>query len=208
MSAILKQRNIFVTQEFELADDSLKVRVSRPFSYADNEIKFENITSVITRLKAPNTILSIISIIMFAGIIITVISHFTDSKGSNVDDIIFYIILLSLFIFLLRLTYENKVNLIILNGQSLSFYANSPNKQAVNDYIQQIFIEQKKYLLKRYAQDDPYLSEEQLSANLKWLWERKIINDLELDDLRFTLLSKNSNQKIVGFRFNSSDNDS
>lgn len=206
MNTILKQRNFFVTKEFEITEDALKVRTSQPFSYADAEIKFENITSVITRHREPNSFLSLFTILIFICAVCAIISHFFQAYGSEIEDIAVYLILLSVFVFLLSLTYKNNVNLILLSGGSLPFYARSPSSNTVNEFIQEIYAQQKVYLLNRYAQNDPFLTEDQLSTNLKWLWERKIINDAELDDLRYKLLSKNTPQKIVGFRFNSPEN--
>jgi hypothetical protein len=206
MNTILKQRNFFVTKEFEIMEDSLKVRTSQPFSYADAEIKFENITSVITKFREPNRVLSLFTILIFICAVCAVISHFFAANGSEIEDIALYIILFAVFVFLLGLTYKNNVNLVLFTGHSITFYARSPSSNAVNEYIHQILAQQKIYLLKRYAENDLFLSEDQLSTNLKWLWERKIINDSELEDLRHKLLSKNSAQKVVGFRFNSSDN--
>ncbi len=71
------------------------------------------------------------------------------------------------------------------------------------EFINNLFAEQKKYLINRYAKHDPYLSVDQVNTNLKWLWDRKIIDDQELNDLRSKLLPKPNTNDTVGFKINS-----
>lgn len=202
MERILKQRNLFVTKEFELTDGILKIKVSTPISKIENQVKFEDISKIVSRKMAPNTTFLVFSILLFLGVVITTFSFFFETKEpSSTQDIMFYVVLLMIFLLFMRLTYENIVSLWLFTGGSVILYANSPRKEVVNDFIDLLHQEQKEYLLNRYAVSDPFLTEDQMSVNLKWLWERKIINQEELQQLREELLPKpQASHTVIGFK--------
>jgi len=204
MERILKQRNLFVTKEFELGDGILKIKQATPISHLEMQAKFEDISFTVTRKQTPNTTFLIFSILLFLGVVITTISFFFETKQpSTAQDIMLYIALLAVFLLFLRLTYENIVTIWLINGASVVLYANSPNKGRVNEFIALMYNEQKQYLLNRYAISDPFLTDEQLTNNLRWLWERKVINQEELQKLRDELLQKQTtSHKVVGFKIN------
>lgn len=207
MGSILKQRNFFVTKTYELTDRSLKIRLSTFFSLIEEEISFEEITHRIVRKKLPNFLVAIPAVILLICTIITLYSHFFDVKGSGIDDIAVYSVLLLIFSGLTVFTYENEIKIMLANGKYLSFYPKSPNEKEVNDFLAKMKVDQKAYLLRSYAKSDPYLSTEQLANNIKWLWDRKIIDNDELDDLRNKLLPKpNGGGSSVGFTFNPTNN--
>jgi hypothetical protein len=102
-------------------------------------------------------------------------------------------------------TYEKLINLSLTDRRIIALYQNSPNEKEVSDFLDLLKKEQKTFLLWRYAKHDPYVSTEQLAGNLSWLYDRNIINENELDQLRSNLLGKN-NDGQVGFKFNQVDN--
>ena len=205
MSAILKQRYFLLKKEFELNDRSLKIKISTPLSFVEDEINFEDVILKITRKKVPNFIFLGLSMCLFIAIIITVCSHFFEKNGSGIDDILVYVVLFIIFSLLLVFTYENEIKILLFNGKYLSFYPNSPTKEEVLNFIEKLKTTHKECLLNRYAKADPYLSPEQLSNNLKWLWERKVIDDTELHELKSQLLPKSGGGSSVGFKFNPMD---
>lgn len=205
MDNVLKQRNFLSTKIFELTDESLIIKISKPLNYAEFQYNFEDISLRITRNKKPNQIILILCIMLFVLISIAIFSHFFDKDGSSWADIMFYCIPLSISLFLLYVTFENEVNVILNNVGYISFYANSPNRSQVDEFLSLMKEKQKKYLLHKYATLDPYLTDEQLANNLKWLRDRNIINESELEHLRSSLLQKYPNATL-GFKFNTDNN--
>jgi hypothetical protein len=205
MNTILRQRRFFLTKTFEITDKSLKVKVSTPISSVEEEIDFENISTKYTRKKLPKIVFLIFSFLLLIAVIITVFSHFIEKNGSTISDIMVYVVLFIIFTSLLFLTYENEISVLLYIGKSLKFYIDSPSVEETENFIEHLKKNQKAYLLRRYGEYSSYLTEEQMSNNLKWLWERKIIDDLELKDLREKILEKPPGQH-VGFRFNTESN--
>ncbi|MFD2146854.1 hypothetical protein [Mucilaginibacter antarcticus] len=191
-----------MTKEFEITENSLKVKTIRLLNSVENEIPFESITSVITRYRETNNVLTLIAALGFICCACAIISHFFVSGGSTIEDIGIYSALFVSLVFLIGLTYTNNVNIKLLTGHSIHFLARSPNQVMVNQYIQKVFDQQKQYLIRRYIYADTDSSHEQLTTNLKWLWERNIINETEWHQLRQELLHKSSQDKIIGFKFN------
>jgi len=202
MPAILNQRNFFVTKRFEITEHSLKVAIKSPVSYIEDEFPFEEITKKYTRKKTANLFTLIPCILCIIGVIITVCSHLLEKNGSSIEDILVYGVLGIIFLVLSVFNFENVINLMLVNGRLLSFYADSPNKIDVDAFLELLLSDQKKYLLNRYAKSDPYVSAEQSSANLKWLRDRNIIDDAELTDLQAKILPKPGGNSSVGFRIN------
>jgi len=104
----------------------------------------------------------------------------------------------------LYFTFENEIKLPYSIGH-ISFYANSPNEVQVNSFLELLRQKQKEYLLKKYATPDPYLTDEQLANNLKWLRNVNVISETELEQLRNSLLQKYPTVTL-GFKFNTDNN--
>jgi len=206
MGAILKQRNLFITREFEISDRFLKVNISKPLSSIEDEFNLEDISTKTVRKRSPNKVLMYISLALLVFMLITIISHFTEKDGSSLLDILVYAILFVPSLFLFYITYQNVVHLILNDKRYLIFYANSPTKLEVDEFLENIKQNQKKYLLNRYAKQDPYVSDEQLANNLQWLYDRKIITETEFEELRSKLLPKIGSNLSVGFKFNPGNN--
>jgi hypothetical protein len=205
MSAILKQRNLFVTKRFEIAHNCIKVAIKSPISYFEDEIAFEDIGRKSIRKKSHNLFLLIPGLLAIVGVIVTVYSHFFEEKGSSAEDILVYLVLAILFLTISAFAFENVITFTTYNYKIITFYANSPVKVEVDNFVEQMLAQQKKYLLNRYGKADPYLSSEQLAVNLKWLRDRNVINDAELDELRIKILPKPGGSS-VGFQFNPGSN--
>ncbi|QKJ30065.1 hypothetical protein HQ865_09945 [Mucilaginibacter mali] len=204
METILKQRRFIVTKLFELTDRSLKVTVSTLTSSNAIEIDFENITTKISHQKGPKRIPTIFTGLSLAGLIICILSHFLEKNGSKTEDVLFYFVVFVACALITYLSYENELNLLLIHGTKLTFFANSPTKKTVEDFLSLIKKHQKEYLLNRYATADDLLSQEQLATNLRWLLERNIIDSEECEVLKQKLIiPKTEHVKTVGFTFGS-----
>lgn len=199
---ILKQRNLLTTQIFEITDKSLKFQHKRPLHFFENEYSFEEVGTKVIYQKKPYLPGVIASFFSFLLALILFFSYLNDSRDTPLYSVL---ICIGIFILLLIITYlkqENLAKLFLTNGFPITFYGNSPSETDVSAFLKVFFAEQKRYLINRYAKADPYLSVEQVSNNLKWLWDRKIIEDEELSELRIKLLPKPAGNDAVGFKIN------
>ncbi|MES2112552.1 MAG: hypothetical protein V4577_27610 [Bacteroidota bacterium] len=206
MSTILKQRNFVLTQIFEITDNSLIVRSKTPTGFSEAQFRFEDITKQTYRVKKAKTM----SIIGFCcSFFITIVLYFSWIDNSKEMPLAMVAgagcvtIICALGAFFIR---ENYIQLFLVNGSFLKFFATSPNSKEVDEFMEIFFEQQKKYLLGRYARADEYLNPEQLSAGLQWLWNRNFIEDEELNELRLKILPKPSPSSPMGFQFNQSPN--
>jgi len=201
MSTILKQRNFLITQIFEISDRSLKITVRKPLNYLENEFTFEELGVKIVRLQKPYLPSIIGASIMLLVSILFFYSYLTNSKETPFYEVILCLGLLTFLTLMSFALHENVVKLFLFDLSFISFYANSPNKKQVNDFLSLLRERQKIYLLARYAKADPYLSPEQLSNNLNWLWNRGIIDNIELEHLREKIIPKPQSDSSIGFKF-------
>lgn len=206
MPTILKQRNFLASKIFEITDKSLRVISKTPFSYFENEFSFEELGTKTIHQKKPYLPGLIGCFLSLAVTIIVLFAYINNSKEDPFYEVLYC---LSFFLFMAFITYLNHENLLTMflyNGLPLIFFRSSPNKTEVDNFLMSLYAEQKKYLLNRYAKTDPYLTFEQIGLNLKWLWDRKIITDDELNNYRLKLLPKPKNIGSVGFNINPSSN--
>lgn len=205
MSTILKQRFYFVTKRFEITSNSLKMDIKNPLNYIEDEFAFEEISKKLTRRKSPNLFTVVPGLACLVATFITTYSHFYQKDGNSVADIMMYAVPGAVLLMISAFNFKNIINLMLHDKRTVPFYADSPTKTEVDDFLAQILAEQKKYMLARYAKADPYLSVEQSSNNLQWLRDRNIINDFELEELRIKILPKPGNSS-VGFKFKPGSN--
>ncbi len=205
MTNILQQRRFLKKRHFELTDTGLKIIVTKPFNFFEEEFPFENITKRTAKRRSPNRLVLIISVIALIGFFITFIGKLDGDKTIGWDDVLFYVVFLMFQSILFWITFSNNINLILSDGRYIAFIANSPNKKAVKGYMDLIFAKQKQVLLDKYGQKDSYLSNEQLAINIKWLLDKEVITDDEYMELTSKYFKNNSIEPI-GFKFNSQNN--
>ncbi len=206
MALILKQHKLFVTKIFEIKDHSLGVNIKNLAGHIQYDLTFEEISNRVIRRKSHHLFTLIPAVLLFICLIMTCFSHFFEDKGSSWEDILVFGILCLIFICLATLNFENVVEINLYNMGKLSFYAKLPSKITVDEFIMLFLKKQKEYLVSRYAKADPYVSAEQLATNLKWLRDKNIINDEELDNFRINILPKPGGGSSAGFKFNPSSN--
>lgn len=206
MPSILKQRHFIVSKIFEITDKSLIFKQKTPFSYIENEFTFEELGNKVFHQKKPYIPSLILAFVSFFVSILLFRFYIGNSKDTPLSAVLIALLVCTVFLVFSYLINENFINIYLFNGLPLSFYGYSRTKPQVLNFIDELFAEQKKYLVNRYAKYDPYLSVEQINTNLKWLWDRKIIDDKELNDLRSKLLPKPNTNDGVGFKINPSSN--
>ena len=206
MINILVQRHFFVTKTFEITSNSLKVNTKKILNYIEDEFAFEDITKQVLRKRFPNLFTALPVLAFRFGLVVCILSHIFEEKGSSIYDIIFYLSLSIVFLGISIFNYENVLLITIVdkgfNKRTLSFFAHSRTEGDLSNFLKYLFSEQKTYLLNKYAKQDPYLTVDQLTSNLKWLRDRSIIDDEELDELRIKILPKPNENISIGFKTN------
>jgi hypothetical protein len=202
MSTVLRQRRFFVTKIFETTDRSLRVKISNLTSSFESEYPYEDIGRRLIYKRSISLKTLIPAIVMFLGLVITLIDRL-EGNTKNTFDIMVYLVLFPLFALLTLLNKEDNIFFVISNLQGAEMFASSPSKVEVERFLETLREKQKVYLLKRYAAEDPYISPEQYITNLKWLYDRDVINDAELADLRYQLIEKPKFGNAMSFNFSS-----
>ncbi|MBS1532867.1 MAG: hypothetical protein JSU01_21365 [Bacteroidetes bacterium] len=201
MPAILKQRNFLVTRIFEISDKSLKVKIKKPLNYFEQNFSFDELgTKTETRQKIyiPGLVGTGIMLLMT---ILFFFSYLNDSKKDPFYETLICLVAFLFFVFMTLALHENIVKLFLVDMRFLTFYYSSPDKKAVSDFLLNLKEAQKDYLLKRYAKQDSYLSQDQLQGNLNWLRNNNIIDNAELEDLKRDILVKTQSDSSIGFKF-------
>ena len=193
----LKQKKIFEVKDFEIGPEGLKSIVKTPLTLSEADFTFENISKKIIHQKQPNTFIVLASAVCGIGMLITLYSNFLDKRISSIYDILFYAIPFALLIVASIFTFKNEVKLLIYNNEPVLFCGNANKIKELNSFLEIIFSEQKKYYINKYVKTKSHLTHQQISNNLIWLWEKDIINDIELDQLRIELLP--APNSLVGF---------
>jgi len=202
MPIVLKQRNFLLTQIFEITDKSLSVQIRKPLNYFEGEFTFEELGTKIVKIQKPflpgiigSGAMLLISLCFFS-------LYLANSREDPLYEVIICIGILTLLVTGSVIFHENVIRLFLHDTRFVKFYANSPNKREVNDFLLQLKEQQKTYLLNRYAKADPYLSSEQMLDNLKWLWEKGIISTEELENLRkANVPMMPTTDTSIGFKF-------
>lgn len=176
MQTILKQRRLFVTKEFELGQGVLSVKENRPLKHVETKIGFESISSDVIRKKNPSYWVVLITVLTLANFVYAIYAQYVMAP---IHGLFFFICLM-----ILLASYQNDINILLTNGVPLAFFANSPNRAQVKVFIELFLKERKSYLFNRYAVPNVTLTEEQRLANLNWLFQMKVINQAELQELK------------------------
>jgi len=200
MSHILNQRRILTKRYFELTDNSLKISVTKPFKYYEEEFSFEQLGSKVFRKRSFNRYAMIGVVISLIGLLVTVIGNLSGDKTITFSDMLFYMLLFVIISAVLYITATNTTNLWLMDKRYIAFYLNSPNKNDVKNFTDSILSEQKKYLINKYTKREPYMSNEQLMDQLIWLKKRDMIDEPEFESFKKDLLP------TIGFTFNANDN--
>lgn len=118
---------------------------------------------------------------LIAPTLVTVVSFFRPIEGK--------VILLSwatgVLLALLNLAKEHSDDIQLLGGErALVFYRNIPDERKVLEFIDLVTRTAKSYVKERFTKVEVGIPEEIFMSRLYWLYEREIISDAELGDLR------------------------
>lgn len=192
----LEQRKLFVTREFEITEKGLKYKFKNLTSSLELEIPFEEIgTKRIDQKLTSNRFLAF-ALFMSAASLAKVYYLF---KGDHTD-YIFTLVVVCISILLFFVTYYLSKESILLesvNPPFIEFYSKRPDEHTVEDFIHELQLTTKNYLIKKYAERDLNIPVESQLETISLLKNRNIINEKEYEELTNRLTKPNHNP--IGF---------
>jgi hypothetical protein len=176
----IKQRRLFTKREYNILDNKLHFKTSYFGTETEGMVAFENLSKEKTSYKSSNSIILVISLMIFgiAGILFTI----RNDKGS---DPTLWIAATSMAILLLSLYFlmnENSWKIRTHNNGNLYIFKKKPNENAANEFISTLFYERDHYLQEKYLSLDANLSYETQVNDLKWLLNVEAISKKEFDE--------------------------
>lgn len=184
MSFELKQRYFFITRSFELTDNTVKIRIKKPGSLITDEFKYEDISLKTATVKDFPLIYFLFFLVAICSFTVCLMSRLSGDASFEWDEIcgLFMLTCFTAYICLGR--YSNNLNLFLLDGRAIVFFAASPSAPDVERFLENLRTAQKKHLLNKYARSDEFTSPERIITQLKWLHDHGFISTNELHSLK------------------------
>lgn len=194
----IKQRRLFTKKEYNILDTKLHYKTSHIGSESEGIIAFENLSKEKMTYKSTNSMILIISILIygFSGIGF----YFRNEKDFDPNMWIASAFPATILLVIYFVMNENSWKIRTHNNGYIYLLKNKPNKNIVDDFIKSLFDNRDNYLIEKYLNLDPNLSYETQVNDLKWLLTVEAITKTEFDkyyqDLKLLYAPKKG---IIGF---------
>lgn len=182
---LLKQKEGWAKREFELLENKLRVKYKDGKGTKEYTVPLEELGRT-KFFNAPSSTGNYICAAFFIGFaLVTTIGYLlSDGQGEDLVWILpgnlLFLSLGAACIFL-----RNKEEIHVTGGSTtISFFANSPSRTTVMDFIDKVLERNKEVILKKYAKVDPDLPEETQMNQLHWLKTREFISESEYEKLK------------------------
>jgi hypothetical protein len=195
----LRQRRLFKTNTFILEQNHLYYKTKNLFTSFETEYPYENlITKRTVRQREPNYWLLVIFSILLLGAVAEWVNYFDNSseKESLGVNIWFTTVVI---VFGLLFYISSKLNVLIktTSEKYLFFFADSPGKERVNEFIAALREAQKAFLLNKYFFDTGRAYDSRFNS-LEWLRDIEIIITTEFEELKQKLNTEIRNSTYPG----------
>ncbi len=193
----LIQKKFTNRKEISIQSNDLLIRDKSFNDDTEYKIKFDELGFDIVRKRISangmTLFFSLFALLMFAGIIN---GMFDDT--TPIHQIIGFASICLIFSLLALVAYTGNKAVIYLTGgqKSLELYANKPNEDTVNSFIESVHIAMRKYYKEKYSTFDANIPYEYRVNQLKWLKEISALTEEEYAEL----LNKSKTDKIIGFQ--------
>ncbi len=192
MDLILRQRQGTSRKEFILTDEILKIKTRENFwEFKEWTVKLESIGN----RKIVN-IHSKIGPYIIAGVFLTLVLTMTIAfilegfKSERIGTLIMgWIVFGGLSILIFVSPMKNETNLTGGNV-TITFFPDSPSREEVDRFIEEITARSKRVLLRKYGEIDPDLPEETMMNQLNWLKNIGLIDEEQYLDLKLEYQTK------------------
>lgn len=171
-----------------------KIRVSQKsvFKYVEYDILLENIMDGKTIKVEINRDL------IFWGLIVFIIGIVFNMA----DAVLIFVILICISLILIITGLFTRKRTITINTFSetpIILHYRKSNQNTICDFADSILNKSKEYLINKYSKIDKDLPIENQLNNLEFLWSRDLIDDMKYEELKNTILDKDSRSKTIGF---------
>lgn len=187
-------RRYFTRQELEINKTSLKISKRNLFDEIEYEISLEQIENKKKLEVKTNSNLFIIGLFVF-GIGIFFLSG-SIIEMTEICSLISIVLVIASFIDKKRV-----ITIGTYQGENITLYFTSKNKQEVIDFAEQIFQASKGFLLNKYSKIDRALPIQPQLDNIQFLRNREVISEEDYNFLKNQLLGR-ENKSYIGFNNN------
>ncbi|MFD0939826.1 hypothetical protein [Pedobacter boryungensis] len=203
---ILKQRRLFITRECEFAEHGLIYRVNSLKNGSEVTVPYEDIypqrllkqqeTSWIPLILTP-----IMTIVLFVNFVALLLKDDTEFTYGALTILFLFTIIMGFSAYVGR---RREILIPAANKQSLQqfviLFENSPNKETVTEFIEELSVQINRYIKEKYGNIDHDFPIEPQLQNLVWLKDRNAITNEEFEDLKNRALGRVSNNNVIGFK--------
>ena len=182
---LLKQKEGWARREFELLENDLRVKYKNGKGTKEYTVPLEEVGRT-KFFNAPSPSGNYISAAFFIGFAVITTGGYLLSDGPK-EDLVWIILGNAIFLSIgaACILLRNKEEIHITGSNTtISFFANSPSRSIVNDFIDQVLKRNKEVILRKYANVDPDLPEETQMNQLHWLKTREFITEPEYERLK------------------------
>jgi len=183
---VLKQKQGGKRKEFEILNNSsLRVKEKESGELKEWTVNLELIGYSLVYQSATRRRLYIMSSILGAFLVfITVALFMSDDFMGNLPVVIGSYVLFGFMIAMALFSPLKKEIHLVGGGVNLTFFQDSPSREEVDGFINEIIRLSKQLLLNKYARIDPELPEETMFNQFNWLKNRDLITNDEYNDLK------------------------
>ncbi len=184
MEKALTQKKNFEIRNFILKEKSLKVEYKawseeKSWEIPLDEIGYQKYYKKESKTPRIIALIFIGTVLLFANLGI-----FLSKEPQDLNTLLSINILFGLIGVFFAIKKIKKEIIIIGGKQSVFLFLDSPDKDTVEKYANQIIKLSKEYTLKKYAKIDPDLPEDTQMNILSWLKSRDLLSDLEYEELK------------------------
>ena len=182
---ILKQKQGGKRKEFEIINDSsLRIREKESGEMKEWTVSLESLGYNLVYKSATRKRLYIMASFLAAFLVfITVALFMSDDFMGNLPVVIVSYLIFGMIIGLCFFA-PLKKEIHLMGGVALTFFQDSPSREEVNKFIQEIIRLSKKNLLYKYGRIDTDLPEETMMTQLNWLKNRDLLTEEEYQELK------------------------
>jgi hypothetical protein len=185
----LIQKQGFNKKEFELIDDTLLIKTKTHGDYKEWTVRVENIGDTKYYQSGTKLGVNIVGGFFALFVLFVIIAFILDKhKAENLWTMIGIVAIFGSFSTLFLLIPKKRELHIIGGSTQITFFPDSPNKEEVDIFVNELICRSKKILLDKYGMVDPDLPEETQMNQLNWLKNRNLIEN-----------DKPPSQKVVMF---------
>lgn len=187
----LIQRQGSIKKEFELKGDKLFIK-SKSLSKIEEYFVDIELVGEERYYKTHSRTGPRIVAIFFFGIPLTTLTAFL-IDGDKIENlpILIFALMFGVGFGLLALKAPLKNELHLFGGSSnVMFLLNSPSKEEMEKFIQELITRSRNIILEKYSKVDPDLPEEIQISNFYWLKQRGLLSEDEYENLKMEYKSK------------------